>query len=179
MPFTAPLLSVVGLGVDCLCEYTHGIPHPTSSSSNVYRFSDQGSGTWNVLQDPKGITLRVTNNVAGDAVALNPSGTLKLTVITHPTYSSSNSSDQAGFSVQQLNDTSTTSGPSGSLGRIDYYSYNGGSLQMGVGAVGSEVTLLIDGNQGTRPGLFFGMKRAVTGDTFNITGRLLVGINKT
>ena len=132
-----------------------------------------------MLQDPKGITLRVTNNVAGDAVALNPSGTLKLTVITHPTYSSSNSSDQAGFSVQQLNDTSTTSGPSGSLGRIDYYSYNGGSLQMGVGAVGSEVTLLIDGNQGTRPGLFFGMKRALTGDTFNITGRLLIGINKT
>ena len=174
MPFTAPLLSVVGLGFDCLCEYTHGIPHPTSSSSNVYRFSDQGSGTWNVLQDPKGITLRVTNNVAGDAVALNPSGTLKLTVITHPTYSSSNSSDEAGFSVFQLSSTSTTASPSGNTGFITHKSFQSGSTQ-----TVEDVTILIDGNQGTRPGLYFGMKRALAYVNFNITGRLLIGINKT
>tara|TARA_Y100001951_G_scaffold34581_1_gene27266 strand:- start:14734 stop:15261 length:528 start_codon:yes stop_codon:yes gene_type:complete len=175
MPFTSPLLTAVaGLGFDCLCEYTHGIPHPTSSSSNFFRFSNQGAGTWNVISDPKGITLRVVDHVNGDAVALNPSGTLKLTVITHPTYSSSNSSDEAGFTVNQLSDTSTTSSPSGGIGVITHKSFQSSSTQ-----TLEDVTILIDGNQGTRPGLYFGMKRAILTDTFNITGRLLIGINKT
>ena len=112
--------------------------------------------------------------MAGDAVALNPSGTLKLTVITHPTYSSSNNSDEAGFTVAQLNSTSTTSGPQSSLGTVTFKSFQSGSTQ-----TIEEVTIMVHSSEGTRPGLYFGMKRALLTDTFNITGRLLIGINKT
>ena len=173
MPFTAPLLSVVGLGFDCLCEYTHGIPHPTSSSSNVYRWSNNGPGTWNVISDPKSIVQRVTDNVSGDGIALTTSGTLTLTVINHPTYNSSNSSDQAGFGMSQLDSTSPTSPPE--------YGPPGFPPSVATSLDGVSIQTIQDvslSNTGPRPALYFGMKRALTGDIFNITGRLLIGINK-
>ena len=172
MPFTSPLLTAVaGLGFDCLIEDTNGRPNPAGGSSNAYRWSNNGSGTWNVISDPQSIVQRVTNHPNGDGIALTTSGTLKLTVISQPTYSSSNSSDQAGFVVAQLDSTSTSSGPNSALNTISHFSFNGGSNQ-------TIEAVTID-NDGSKPALYFGLKRASGSSAFNITGRLLIGINKT
>ena len=172
MPFTAPLLSIVGNQFDVLIEDTNGRPNPAGGSSNAYRWSNNSSGTWNVIgSDPKSIVQRVTDHPNGDGIALTTSGTLKLTVISQPTYSSSNSSDQAGFVVAQLDSTSTSSGPNQSLNTISHMSFNGGSNQ-------TIEAVTID-NDGSKPALYFGLKRALGSSAFNISGRLLIGINKT
>jgi len=172
MPFTAPLLSIVGNQFDVLIEDTNGRPNPAGGSSNQYRWSNNGSGTWNVIgSDPKSIVQRVTNHPNGDGIALTTSGTLKLTVISHPTYSSSNSSDQAGFVVAQLDSTSTSSGPNQALNTFQNASFNSGSNQ-------TIESVTID-NDGSKPALYFGLKRALGSSAFNISGRLLIGINKT
>ena len=171
MPFTAPLLSIVGNQFDVLIEDTNGRPNPAGGSSNAYRWSNNGSGTWNVISDPQSIVQRVTNHPNGDGIALTTSGTLKLTVISHPTYSSSNSSDQAGFVVAQLDSTSTSSGPNQALNTFQNASFNSGSNQ-------TIESVTID-NDGSKPALYFGLKRALGSSAFNISGRLLIGINKT
>ena len=172
MPFTSPLLTAVaGLGFDCLIEDTNGRPNPSGGSSNQYRWSNNGSGTWNVISDSKSIVQRVTDHANGDGIALTTSGTLKLTVISHPTYSSSNSSDQAGFTVANLDSTSTTSPPDGTLNTISHVSFASGS--------NNTIDAVTIDNAGSRPALYFGLKRALGSSAFNISGRLLIGINKT
>jgi hypothetical protein len=172
MPFTAPLLSVVGEQFDVLIEDTNGRPNPAGGSSNAYRWSNDASGTWNVIgSDPKSIVQRVTDHGNGDGIALTNSGTLKLTVISQPTYSSSNSGDQAGFQTANLDSTSTTSPPDGTLNSFAHVTFASGS--------NNTIEAVTIDNAGTRPALYFGLKRALGSSAFNISGRLLIGINKT
>ena len=171
MPFTAPLLlAVAGSQFDCLIEHTGTYTKGGTGGSNQYSYNGNGgTGTFSVISDPKGITSTVYDAGGGnyDSIVLNKSGTLKMTVVSNYTYSSTNSSDQAGINIENISsDGGTTVSPS-----MDHTTFSSGSP-----VAVEDVTLNL---APSRPGLVFQIKRAGSGETFTASGRLLIGINKT
>ena len=126
MPFTAPLLlAVAGSQFDCLIEHTGTYTKGGSGGSNQYSYNGNGgTGTFSVISDPKGITSTIYDNASNvDSIVLNKSGTLKMTVVSNYTYSSTNSSDQAGINIENISsDGGTTVSPS-----MDHTTFSSGS----------------------------------------------------
>ena len=167
MPFTHPLLAVAaGSAFDCLIETT-GTYSNSSGSSNQHT-SYSANGTFNVVSDPKNIVVQTFQSGTRDSVQLTTSGTLKMTLITNYTYSPNNSNDRAGLTVVSLApDGDYTWSSSG----YQHPTFNGTS------AVAVEDATL--DNSATRPGLIFAINKFSAGGSFQTSGKLLIGINKT
>ena len=167
MPFTSPLLTAVaGLQFDCLIENTGTYSQSGSGGSN--KLKTFTSGAFNVISDPKSIVTQVFNTSTRDVVQLTTSGTLKITVISNYSYSSTNSLDKAGLASASL----------ASDGDFSIGAFNGEHVTFQNGASQTVENQTFD-NGATRPGLFFHILRSGSGETFTASGRLLIGINKT
>ena len=166
MPFTAPLLAVVANQFDCLIETTGTYANSSGSSNQFTNF--MAGGVFNVLLDTKSIVTQVFNTSTRDSVQLTTSGTLKITVLENYTYTSANSGNKFGLEMVNLasdGDYSVT------LSSYDHMLFQNNAQQT--------VTDETINNSMTRPGLVGSLFKSPAGGTFQTTGRLLIGINKT
>ena len=178
MPFTAPLLSIAANQFDCLIENTNTYPQPVTSS-NSFRFSNNASGTWNVIKDTKSITNGTIDNINGDGVRLNAAGTLKLTLLQNYTVTGSITGDSAGMTVALTENTSSSSEPASPLNTFDFTTFQHGSTASITQAPNFGTITLSYTSPGNNA-LYYGLRRLVS-HTGNLqaSGRLLIGINKT
>ena len=167
MPFTSPLLTAVaGPSFDCLIETTGTYSNSSGSSAQFTNY--MANGLFNVISDTKSIVQQVFNTSVRDAVQLTTSGTLKITVLENYTYTSASSSNKFGLEMVNLasdGDYSVT------LSSYDHMLFQNNAQQT--------VTDETIDNSMTRPGLVGSLFKSPAGGTFQTTGRLLIGINKT
>ena len=167
MPFTHPLLAVAaGSAFDCLIETTGTYVASSGSSGQIRSYS--ANGGFNVISDTKNIAIQVFESSTRDSVQLTDQGTLKITVIENYSYSGFTSGDRAGLASVNL-------APDGdySIGAFvsDHVTFTSSATQ----TVEDET---FDNSAG-RPGLVFHIRKNQAGGTFQTSGRLLIGINKT
>jgi len=165
MPFTAPLLAVAASQFDVLVHLTGTYSQGAPGGSNQFEYSNQTTGTFTVISDPNSITIGTTDTVNFDGLGLVSGHTYEITVLKHKTYSASpdNASNQAGF-------VSNTSSPIAKPSSFEISTFSSNATQTVDAAT---ITL-----SGTSNYIYFGIKRAGTGQTFTASDNMVIGINQ-
>ena len=165
MPFTAPLLSVAASQFDALVHLAGTYSQGAAGGTNQFEYSNQGTGTFTVISDPNSITVGTTDTGNFDGLGLVTNKTYEITVLKNKTYSASpdNVNNQAGF-------VSNTSSPSVPPSSFEITTFSANTTR----TVNAATIAL----SGTGNYIYFGIKRAGSGETFTAEDNMVIGINQ-